>query len=75
MRNTNIKFKIARIQRGFTQAELAQKLGRSQAWVCQLECGLIQPDDLEVALVCRLLRVRPDEIFSNEFPEKLMSVS
>jgi transcriptional regulator with XRE-family HTH domain len=69
----NLQLKAARILHGFTQAQLAEKVGRSQTWVWQLENGLIQASDLDVALICRILRVTPKLIFPN--PEQNETVS
>lgn len=66
MKKTNFHLKAARILRGLTQEAFAKKLGRSQSWVCQLERGLIEPDDLDVALICRLLKAPPDRVFPGE---------
>jgi len=62
----NRHLKAVRTLRGMRQADLAEKLGRSQAWVCQLERGLIEPSDIDVALLCRALRSKPEELFPKE---------
>ncbi|MEE8585495.1 MAG: helix-turn-helix transcriptional regulator [Acidobacteriota bacterium] len=51
---------------GLTQEALARKVGRSQSWVCALECGHVCPTDLDIALICRALRVRPEVLFPQE---------
>jgi len=58
-----LPLRAARVLRGLTQAQLAARVGRSQTWICQLESGLIQPSDIDVALVCRVLRVTPESVF------------
>lgn len=65
-RKVNTKLKAARVLRGLRQSDLAEKLGRSQSWVCELERGLIEPSDLDVALICRVLRVKPECLFPEE---------
>ncbi len=65
-RKVNTKLKAARVLRGLRQSDLAEKLGRSQSWVCELERGLIEPSDLDVALICRVLKVNPDSIFPTD---------
>ena len=62
----NLKLRAARVLRGLTQGELGNKIDRSQTWVCELEHGLIQPSDLDVALICRVLGVKPEDIFSQQ---------
>ncbi|MBZ5500130.1 MAG: helix-turn-helix transcriptional regulator [Acidobacteriia bacterium] len=59
----NRQLRAMRVFRGMTQGELGQKIGKSQAWVCQLERGLQIPTDIDVALICRALNVSPDTIF------------
>ena len=65
-RTVNTKLKAVRVLRGLRQSDLAEKLGRSQSWVCELERGLIEPSDLDVALICRVLKVNPDSIFATD---------
>ena len=60
---TNTRLKAFRVLRGFTQKDLACKLGRSQSWLCRVERGLTQPSDLDVALICRVLDVKPEFMF------------
>ena len=62
----NRHLKAVRTLLGMRQADLAEKLGRSQAWVCQLERGLLEPSDIDVALLCRALRSKPEELFPKE---------
>ncbi len=63
VRTVNRTLKALRVLRGLRQVDLARKVGRSTSWVCQLERGLIRPTDLDVALVCRVLDVKPKDIF------------
>jgi transcriptional regulator with XRE-family HTH domain len=63
MRQVNRNLKAVRALRGLTQNQLAQRIGKSQAWVCQLEKGEIEPSALDVALICRALNVHPQEVF------------
>lgn len=65
-RKVNTKLKAARVLRGLRQSDLAEKLGRSQSWVCELERGLIEPSDLDVALICRVLKAKPEQLFPTE---------
>ena len=69
-RKVNTKLKAVRVLRGLRQSDLAEKLGRSQSWVCELERGLIEPSDLDVALTCRVLRVKPEDLFPEASKEE-----
>ncbi len=66
VRTVNRTLKALRVLRGLRQVDLARKVGRSTSWVCQLERGLIQPSDLDVALICRVLGAQPQDIFPQE---------
>ena len=66
MAKVNQTLRAARVLRGLRQSDLGEKVGRSQAWVCQLERGQIEPTDLDLALLCRALKVRPEVIFPDE---------
>lgn len=59
----NLQLRAARVLGGLTQAQLGEKVGRSQTWLCQVERGLLEPNDIDVALICRVLRVSPESIF------------
>ena len=66
VRTVNRTLKALRVLRGLRQADLAGKVGRSTSWVCQLERGLIEPSDLDIALICRVLGAKPRDIFPEE---------
>jgi DNA-binding XRE family transcriptional regulator len=66
----NLLLKATRILRGLTQAQLAKKIGRSQTWLCQIERGLLEPSDIDVALICRVLDVTPESIFPKRGAEQ-----
>lgn len=66
VRTANRTLKALRVLRGLRQVDLAQKVGRSTSWVCELERGLIEPSDLDVALICRVLGAKPEDIFPQE---------
>ena len=68
MAKVNHALRAARVLRGFRQSDLGEKVGRSQPWVSKLELGSISPTDLDVALVCRALKVRPEAVFPDESP-------
>ena len=64
-----MKLRAARVLRGLTQAELGKKIDRSQTWVCELERGRIEPSDLDVALICRVLGVKPNCLVSDDLDQ------
>ena len=66
VRTVNRTLKALRVLRGLRQADLALRVDRSTSWVCQVERGLIEPSDLDVALICRVLGARPEDIFPQE---------
>ncbi len=47
----------------WSQFELAQRAGVSRQWVSQVENGLIELSDLDIALICRTLGASPNAIF------------
>ena len=49
--------------RGLTQRALAERIGRSQSWLSQIEQGTLQPSEVDQALICRALGATPDAIF------------
>lgn len=59
----NYRLRATRVLRGLTQQEFGQKIGRSQTWVSQVENGLIELSDLDIALICRTLGASPNAIF------------
>ncbi len=52
-----------RILNGFTQAELAQILGRSQTYVSRLERGETTPTQPEAKTLARVLNTTSDVLF------------
>ena len=66
VRTVNRTLKALRVLRGLRQEDLALRVGRSTSWVCQVERGLVEPSDLDVALICRVLGARPEDIFPME---------
>ncbi len=66
MKLINTRLRAARVLQGFSQADLAEKISRSQTWVCQLERGLVEPSDLDVSIICRVLKVDPSYLFPTQ---------
>ncbi len=50
-----ILMKNARLDAGLTQAELADRVGKSRKWVVDVERGVINPTLSSVIDVCRVL--------------------
>ena len=69
-REVNLKLRAARVLRGLTQGDLGNKIDRSQTWICELERGLVEPSDLDVALICRVLGATPEDIFPQGATDK-----
>ncbi|MDA2934291.1 helix-turn-helix domain-containing protein [Acidobacteria bacterium AH-259-D05] len=59
----NRYLKSARAMKGLTQADLAERIGRSQSWLSQIEQGTLQPSEVDQALICRALGAPPAAIF------------
>ncbi len=74
MKLINSRLRAARVLQGFSQAVLSKKIGRSQTWVCQLERGLIEPSDLDISIICRVLRVDPNYLFPQQNTAELESL-
>lgn len=74
MKLINTRLRAARVLQGFSQAELAEKISRSQTWVCQLERGLVEPSDLDVSIICRVLQVDPNYLFPKPNTAELESL-
>ncbi|MCR9266003.1 MAG: helix-turn-helix transcriptional regulator [Alphaproteobacteria bacterium] len=54
----------ARKDAGVTQAELAERLGKPQPWVSNIERGIRRVDVIEFIAICHVLRVQPDATIS-----------
>ncbi|EOZ9311431.1 DNA-binding protein [Enterobacter hormaechei subsp. xiangfangensis] len=60
-----IKFlRSARIDRGITQSQLAESLGKPQSFVAKVENGERRLDVIEFATIARLLSLDPAEILN-----------
>lgn len=52
-----------RLERGYTQAELARYTGLSENSILAFETGLFCPSARAAALLCEVLRVKFEELF------------
>ena len=68
------KLRAARALHGLTQVELGARLGRHQGWISALERGELLPSDIDLALLCRLLQVKPEEVFPDGSAEQRKQV-
>jgi Zn-dependent peptidase ImmA (M78 family)/DNA-binding XRE family transcriptional regulator len=60
---------VARAARGFTQGDLAERAGVTQALISKLENGLTTDPSVEtVQALCEALRLPPSFLYSNERP-------
>ena len=57
--------RTARVKAGFRVAEIAQAAGRSLGWVYALERGLVTPSRMDAEAIAKLLRVKPEDLFSS----------
>jgi len=61
--------KIARITKGLYQDDLSKRMGISKSTVCGLETGRVNPRPDEIRKLCKILGVKPEELFP-ELTEK-----
>ncbi len=55
--------RAARALNGLTQEDLAEAIGKQQAWVSLVESGRMLPTKNEAAEISKVLRVETDELF------------
>lgn len=56
------KIKLARMEAGLTQKELADKLDVTETQVCRWETGRVRPSYLRLIDIARILRREPEEL-------------
>lgn len=64
----------ARKGAGVTQAELADRLGKPQPWVSNIERGIRRVDVIEFIAICRAIECKPEFVFqtlNDAVPEEL----
>jgi transcriptional regulator with XRE-family HTH domain len=64
VRRRNIRLKLALLDAGLLQIELAQQLGRDPAWVSRLLNGWIEPSYADRQEIASFLRRDESEIFT-----------
>ncbi|MEK5415145.1 helix-turn-helix transcriptional regulator [Paenibacillus sp. FSL L8-0708] len=57
------KLRDRRLEKGFTQAKLADKVGVSLEQIKSLEYGRVNPSFVLMLNICSVLNSRPEEIF------------
>ena len=57
-----VQLRVARLEAGLTQIEVAAKLGKPQSWVSKCECGERRVDIVELERLANLYR-RPLSYF------------
>jgi DNA-binding XRE family transcriptional regulator len=65
--------KTIRTERGWTQSELATRLGISQSALSKLEAGKLVPSSLLWFTFCAMAGIQPESLISGE-PQKLTEV-
>ena len=53
----------ARKDAGVTQVELAERLGKPQPWVSNIERGIRRVDVIEFVAICRAINQKPTDVF------------
>lgn len=61
------RLRAAREEAGFTQMDVAEKLGVDQSWISKAERGVRRLDVIELAKFARLYK-KPARYFVPEFP-------
>jgi len=56
--------KVARIAQGYTQGEMAEKIGSYQGRYSRIELGRSDPDPDEAARIATVLNIPPGKLFS-----------
>lgn len=59
----NIRLRVARVARGLTQLQLAEKIGRKELEVSRLETGRARPDPETKRRIAEVLQKPTYEIF------------
>lgn len=57
----------ARKEAGVTQVELAERLGKPQPWVSNIERGIRRVDVIEFIAICKAINQDPEKVFSEIF--------
>lgn len=63
MRRRNLRLKLALLDAGLLQIELAHHLGRDPAWVSRILNGWIEPSEADRYEIASVLRRDPGDIF------------
>jgi DNA-binding XRE family transcriptional regulator len=66
--------KEVRQERGWTQSELATKLGISQSALSKLEAGKLVPSSLLWFNFCAMAEIQPESLIAG-FPQKISEVT
>ena len=62
------KIRNARKAQGFTQRQLAEKIGVSNTSISNWEKGFSRPDADLIQKLCRVLRLQPNDFYGTETP-------
>lgn len=65
------RLKAIRIERGLTQAQLAEQLGTSHMVISRMESGHRALSVKWIEVLAAVLRVAPADFFSNEVPAEI----
>ena len=67
------RLRTFRLIAGFTQYELASKIGRGQCWVSFVERGIAKPSPLDVASIARALGLPANSLQDGADAERLLT--
>ncbi len=57
------KLKEARVAKGYTQKQVAEKLNKYQSDYSEYETGKVQLDYEKIVYLCKLLDITPNDLF------------
>lgn len=62
----NKRLRIATMERGITQVELAKRVGIHETRLSKIARGYLEPNDGEKRAIAKVLRTSVDQIFGSE---------
>lgn len=65
----NKRLKEIRIEKGFSQTELAEALGTTQGAIGKYERGELDLNTEKITQICKILNVSPNDLFGWDSPE------
>jgi transcriptional regulator with XRE-family HTH domain len=75
MGKLNLKLKIALVEQGLTQADLARGIGRSPAHVCRIIRGLARPRARDRKRIATFLGIQEGELFHLHYRRQIEPIT